>query len=218
MQRIPVDYEPDLFRPCISIRSRREQNPRETINARHVEQWQTDPPTFAGTMSLDNQGLSSRLYREALDRHPQFATPTDLASNDLTAQVTLSLALIQTMESRIRDLPPGAAMDSAVKDLKEQYQLFNTIVEAQKTEQINSFSKNPYFDKYSVADDSRNHAREIRGVVYETIDDRGVAESQKLLGRAFEHRWNPVQPGLDRVEAFELLRPSITKMNVTYNL
>jgi len=218
MQRIPVEYEPDGFRPCISIRSRREQNPREQINARHVEQWLTDPPALTGlASSLDTQGLASRLYRETLDRNPQYA-PSDPPSSALTDKVTQSLALIQKMESRIRDLPPGREKDAAISDLKQQYELYKTIVEAQKVQLIDSFTQNPYFDKYSTADDSRNHAREIRGVIYESIEDRGIAESQKLLQRSFDTRWTPRDPGVNRVEAFELLRPSMTKMNVTYNL
>ena len=218
MQRIPVEYGPDGFRPCISIRSRREQNPREQINARHVEQWLTDPPVLTGlASSLDTQGLASRLYRETLDRNPQY-TPSDPVSSALTDRVTQSLALIQKMESRIRDLPAGRERDAAISDLKEQYTLYKTIVEAQKVQLIDSFTQNPYFDKYSTADDSRNHAREIRGVVYESIEDRGIAESQKLLRRSFDTRWAPREPTVNRVEAFELLRPSMTKMNVTYNL
>lgn len=217
MQPFPVEYEPDLFKPCISIRSRREQNTRETVNARHVEQWLSDGPTYRGGMSLDNHGLSSRLNRESLDRHPQFKGMAELEStSDLSYKVTQCLATIQTMESRIRGLDVGS-MDAAVKELKEQYALYNALVEAQKAGMNDSFTQNPYFDKFSVADDSRNVARELRSVVYEDNDDRGVAESKKLLGRAFENRWTPSQPGLNPVEAFELLRPSITRMNVTYN-
>jgi len=54
---------------------------------------------------------------------------------------------------------------------------------------VESLSANPYFDKYDVAGDSRNIARELRSVVHEDIVDRGVNESKKLLGRAFENRW-----------------------------
>jgi len=218
MQPFPVEYEPDLFKPCLSIRSRREQNTRDTVNARHVEQWLSDP-TFLGNLSLDTQGLSSRLYRESLDRHPQYVEPA-LTETELTKKVTLSLARIQHMESRIRTLDAGPDMDAAVKALKEEYSLYKAIVEAKKVELIDSFTQNPYFDKYNVASDSRNVARELRGVIYENIQDRGVEESKKLLGRAFENRLFPSdrqEVGLGRVEAFELLRPTITQMNKTYN-
>lgn len=220
MQRFPVEYEPDLFKPCISIRSRREQNSRETVNARHVEQWLSDGPTYQGLgMSSDSQGLSSRLHRESLDRHPQFQGTSQLEStSDLTQKVTLSLAKIQKMESHIRSLTAGPDMDAAVNALKEEYALYRAIVDAQKADLIDSFGQNPYFDKYDVASDSRNVARELRSVVYEDMHDRGVDESKKLLTRAFENRWIPKnETGLNPVEAFELLRPAITHMNTTYN-
>ena len=222
MQPFPVEYEPDLFKPCLTIRSRREQNTRETVNARHVEQWLSDGPTFRGGMSLDNLGLSSRLYREDLDTHPKFAGNSELRStSELTERMTFSLAKIQMMEARIRTLAAGPTMDAAVKDLKEEYELQKAIVNALKADTGDSFTQNPYFQKYSVANDSRNVARELRSVVYEDVNDRGVAESNKLLSRSFDTRWSvapaPHQTGLHPVEAFELLRPSITQMNKTYN-
>lgn len=222
MQPFPVEYEPDLFKPCLSIRSRREQNSRETVNARHVEQWLSDGPTFRGGMSLDTHGLSSRLYREDLDRNAQFSGNAEIRNgSDTTARVTKALANIQLLEAHIRTLTAGPNMDAAVKDLKEQYGLYKALVEAQKTELIDSFGKNPYFDKFSPANDSRNVARELRSVVYEDLGDRGVAESKKLLERSFESRWSTqkvqAQAGPNPVEAFELLRPSINQMNKTYN-
>jgi len=219
MQPFPVEYEPDPFKPCLSIRSRREQNTRETVNARHVEQWLSDGPSFRGGMSLDTHGLSSRLYRENLDRHPQYLGNDEIrVSSDLTERVTLSLAKIQHIEAYIRTLNPGPTMDSAVKNLKEEYGLYKAIVEAQKVELIDSFGQNPYFDKFSPANDSRNIARELRSVVYEDLADRGIAESKKLLERSFESRFTEkVGAGPNPVEAFELLRPSINKMNKVYN-
>jgi hypothetical protein len=224
MQRIPVEHEPDPFRPSISIRSRREQNARDTTNARHVEQWLTDGPVFKGhDISLDTQGLSSRLKRESLDRHPQYQGTSEIVSNsDLMRQVTESVASIQRLESRIRSLPAGPSMDTAVRELKSMYVLHDTLVQAQKSELANTMGQNPYFDKYDIASDSRNVARELRSVVYEDVADRGVDESKKLLGRAFENRWIPggyaKETGLNRVEAFELLRPTITTMSTTYNI
>lgn len=222
MQPFPVEYEPDLFKPCLSIRSRREQNTRETVNARHVEQWLSDGPTFRGGMSLDTHGLSSRLYREDLDRNAQFSGNAEIRNDsELTGRVTKALANIQLLEAHIRTLSAGASMDAAVKDLKDQYGLYKALVEAQKTELIDSFGQNPYFDKFSPANDSRNVARELRSVVYEDLSDRGVAESKKLLERSFESRWSTqkaqAQAGPNPVEAFELLRPSINQMNKTYN-
>lgn len=222
MQPFPVEYEPDLFKPCISIRSRREQNTRETVNARHVEQWLSDGPTFRGGMSLDTHGLSSRLYREDLDRNAKFSGNSEIrASSEITQRVTQALANIQLLEAHIRTLGAGSAMDAAVKELKDHYGLYKALIEAQKNELIDSFGKNPYFDKFSPANDSRNVARELRGVVYEDLADRGVAESKKLLERSFESRWSTqkvdAQAGPNPLEAFELLRPSINQMNKTYN-
>jgi hypothetical protein len=217
MQPFPVQYEPDPFKPCLSIRSRREQNTRETVNARHVEQWLSDGPSFRGGSSLDTHGLSSRLYRENIDTHPQFSTDLRTGS-ELTEKVTLTLAKIQKIEAYIRTLSAGPTMDAAVKSLKEEYGLYKAIVEAQKGELIDSFGKNPYFDKFSAANDSRNMARELRSVVYEDVADRGVSESKKLLERSFESRFTEkVGAGPNPVEAFELLRPSINKMNKVYN-
>jgi len=220
MQPFPVEYEPDLFKPSLSIRSRREQNTRETVNARHVEQWLSDGPTFRGGLSLDTHGLSSRLYREDLDRNARFSGNSEIRNDsEITGRVTKALANIQLLEAHIRTLGAGPTMDAAVNDLKEQYGLYKALVEAQKTELIDSFGKNPYFDKFSPANDSRNVARELRSVVYEDLSDRGVAESKKLLERSFESRWSTqkAQAGPNPVEAFELLRPSINHMNKTYN-
>ena len=224
MQRIPVDYEPDGFRPCISIRSRREQNARETTNARHVEQWLTDAPFQKGSgMTLDSQGFSSRLNRESLDRHPQYQGTAELASNsELMTQVTESIAIIQQLESRIRGMKGGPQMDAAIQQLQQQYALRDARIQAQKSGLADSMTQNPYFDKYDVASDSRNVARELRSVVYEDVGDRGMDESKKLLGRAFENRWIPggyaKETGLNRLEAFELLRPSVNRMTTMYNI
>ena len=48
-----------------------------------------------------------------------------------------------------------------------------------------ALADNPYFQKYDVASDPRNVARELRGAVFESPEDRGLAESNRILERQF---------------------------------
>ena len=79
---------------------------------------------------------------------------------------------------------------------------------------------NAYFEKYDVATDPRNVARELKGAVYETQEDRGLAESRRLLERTFQSRF--VERGeidkaiQERLEAGSNLLPAVNDMKRIY--
>jgi hypothetical protein len=79
---------------------------------------------------------------------------------------------------------------------------------------------NPYFDKYDVASDPRNVARELQGAVYEDREDRGLAESKRLLQRSFDSRWTTKEQTerdiQERVEAGFTLLPALNDMTKVY--
>jgi len=167
------------FEKVFTVRSRREPNANELINIRHVEQWQTDPPASDRTSVYnDTNAIPSRLYRESLDR---------MAPYQLTAD---NLQVLQLRKDRIKILEEIQNLEGQDSSkVEELHKLYETYLKAEKQASVESISANPYFDKYDVAGDSRNIARELRSVVHEDIVDRGVNESKKLLGRAFESRW-----------------------------
>jgi hypothetical protein len=164
------------FASVFTLRSRREPNANELINIRHVEQWQTDPPA-SDIMYNDTSAIPSRLYRESLNRSAPYEQMTSV-DDKLTKQKIQVLADIQALQK-----------EGQSDKLQDAYATYETILKAEKEAMVESLSANPYFDKYDVAGDSRNIARELRSVVHEDIVDRGVNESKKLLGRAFENRW-----------------------------
>ncbi len=79
---------------------------------------------------------------------------------------------------------------------------------------------NPYFDKYDVESDPRNVVRELQGAVYESKEDRGVAESQRILERSFDSRWvdkMQIQKAIkDRLDAGDNLLPALNDMKTVY--
>lgn len=164
------------FASAFTLRSRREPNANELINIRHVEQWQTDPPA-SEIMYNDTNSIASRLQRESLDRNPPYQLMTTV-DDKLTKQKIQVLADIEALQK-------AGQSDK----LQDAYATYEIILKAEKEAMVESISANPYFDKYDVAGDSRNIARELRSVVHEDIVDRGIDESKKLLGRAFENRW-----------------------------
>ena len=72
---------------------------------------------------------------------------------------------------------------------------------------------NPFFDQHAASYDPRNVARELNSAVKESKMDRGVVESQRILGRGFSSRYVPQGYAetnhLDSLAAFEQLRPKI---------
>jgi len=110
-----------------------------------------------------------------------------MAPYQLTAD---NLQVLQLRKDRIKILEEIQNLEGQDSSkVEELHKLYETYLKAEKQASVESISANPYFDKYDVAGDSRNIARELRSVVHEDIVDRGVNESKKLLGRAFESRW-----------------------------
>lgn len=142
MQPIPIDRGPPVPFPQMTVRSRREVDNRDAINAYAFEHWQTD----------GKYGINDR--RDLNSQVPFY----DMAPN-----------MARTDRRNLRDAPRfvvGSGQGGSGRDMS-----------------------NPYFEKYDLPGDPRNVARELQGAVYETRDDRGAAESQKLLARNFSSRY-----------------------------
>lgn len=79
---------------------------------------------------------------------------------------------------------------------------------------------NPYFQKYDVKSDPRNVTRELRGAVFETPGDRGLAESKRMLERQFTAAYVPEDRTLVDIEtnlkARERLLPMMDDMSKIY--
>jgi hypothetical protein len=82
------------------------------------------------------------------------------------------------------------------------------------------FTQNPYFENYSPADDSRNVIREFRAAVFEDKEDRGLAESKRILTRGFESQWVPKavieKKNLTTLNAYEELKPAFDNPATNY--
>jgi len=215
---------PPNFSKQFSIRSRKEPNAKETINIRHVEQWQTDPPSFDTSIVYnDTAAIASRLHRESLDRNAPFQLPGQ-GDSDLVSKINKEslqlLARIQALDSQLRIVQDAREISRVSQELQRAECEYEGLLKAKKQAYLESIGSNPYFDKYDVSSDSRNIIRELRGVVNEDVEDRGVNESKKLLGRTFETRWVPQDTiesrGMNSLEAYELMRPILNKMNVVY--
>jgi len=178
-----------IYHPNLHIRSRVEPNVRDSINIRSVEEWETDPPTYDRSYIYnDVNTIPSRLYRESLDRSAPYQVGQEsLEALHLHKERIKILTEIQRLEK----------MGGNQEALQSAHLIYETLLKAEKQASTESISANPYFDKYDVAGDSRNIVRELRSVVHEDISDRGVSESKKLLGRAFENRFL----GKDDIEA-----------------
>jgi hypothetical protein len=68
---------------------------------------------------------------------------------------------------------------------------------------------NPYFSKYDATNDPRNVARELRGAVYETPADRGLAESKRMLERQFTAAYIPADRSRNNTETMLVARASL---------
>ena len=83
-----------------------------------------------------------------------------------------------------------------------------------------SLAMNPYFDRYDPTRDPRNMIREVRSVVYEDKEaDRGLAESRRLVDRAYVSRW--LREGDEEelrasLNAYEVMRPKVDTIDTTY--
>ena len=79
---------------------------------------------------------------------------------------------------------------------------------------------NVFFDQHAPEFDPRNVARELQGAVKEDKMDRGVIESQRLMGRGFSSRYVPQGYAeanqFDSLQAFEMLRPKLDDGKTDY--
>lgn len=233
MNRVPIPYEPSNLKPCFNLRSRRELNSFDTVNARLVEHWQTDSPAVqysrrdvSGTVFwLDMNPTASRLYRESLLQNQPFVVPSadsaevrkTLAVQDQVNQTLSSIQGLGTQLSREKGVVQISSLKGQISEKQDRY---NVLLAQQRQIQVDTLADNPYFQKYDIASDSRNIVREMRTAVTEDVVDRGLRESQALLTRGLDNRWLPKDyaetKGIDQLSAFELMRPKFNQMGRTY--
>ena len=229
MQRYPA-YTPSIPPPCFSLRSRRETNTTDTANSRLAEHWQTDSPALMNSHRdvkgvsryVDTNAISSRLYREDMRQSQPYVVPSADSEQvkqeqAIERQIQLVLASIQTLRGQLTSNPDDALL---VQQLSVKQTLYNLLLTQQKQFSIDALGRNPYFEKYDVAGDSRNIVRELRNSVTEDVVDRGVKESQKLLRREMESRWIPAnfadKEGIDSLAAYDLMRPKYNQQEKVY--
>lgn len=229
MQRYPA-YTPSIPPPCFSLRSRRETNTIDTTNSRLTEHWQTDSPSLlnshrdvqATSRYKDTNPTPSRLYREDMRQSQPYVVPSAESEQvkqeqALVRQIRMVLGSIQELSDRLDNDPSNILLKEQLVVKQNVYKLLLT---QQKQFSIDTLSKNPYFDKYDVAGDSRNIIRELRTAVTEDVTDRGVNESKKLLRRELESRWVPVNfaetQGIDSLSAYDLMRPKYNNQEKVY--
>jgi len=222
MQPFPIPYEPTNLIPCLTLRSRRETNTIETTNARFVEHWQTDSPSLTNSKRdhqyyTDTNAIASRLHREDIQQSQPFVVAHKVES-DATRLIPATLAKIQALEVEIQHASGAENIMKIHDKIKQEKELYETLLISQRQSQIDSLSMNPYFDKYDVAGDSRNIVRELRTAVTEPVVDRGIIQSQRLLERGFENRWGQTEhQSLNPIDAYDMMRPKFTDMTKRYN-
>jgi hypothetical protein len=168
MYHIPITSGPPLLMPQFSIRSRREQPVRDTLNARQYELWNTDAPG------------PTQNFPDVNKQQPY---------QDMNPINT------RTVTRDYRQSQPFVAGGS---------QLGN----------------NPYFQKFDVASDPRNVARELQGAVYEYNPPRDQEVSQKLMSRNFQTFHVPdSQEKKTYAEAIDIyagMRPKLNDMKTKF--
>lgn len=234
MQPFPIPYEPTQFIPCRSLRSRREVNTRDAVNARHVDQWNTDPPSLVNNRkAADKQAafdemmpISTRTYAEDLKQWYSFQTPPPRAKTRANAEeserrIRAEYTIIQQIDKNLRQLQTGSDQWNGLQIKRREAQA--RALEAQQEyydAQSQALSENPYFTKYDVASDPRNVIRELRGAVVEDKVDRGIREARTLLSREFDDRWVSLdekeKKGYDSLTAYDLMRPRLNIMEMNY--
>ena len=229
MQRYPA-YTPSIPPPCFSLRSRRETNTIDTANSRLTEHWQTDSPALinsyreieATSRFQDTNPTPSRLYREDMRQNQPYVVPSAQSEQvkqeqALERQIQGVLAGIQGVSSQLSADPGNTLLQ---EQLSVKQSLYKLLITKQKQFSIDALIKNPYFDKYDVAGDTRNIVRELRTAVTEDVVDRGLKESQKLLRRELESRWVPAHfaetQGIDTLAAYDLMRPKYNDQEKIY--
>jgi len=209
---------PDIPPPCFNLRSRREVNTVDQQNSRFHAYWQADSPSLENSKSgvfihQDMNPTPSRLYREDM-RQSQPYVIGDIETGEIlrvNKEISITLQKINILQMN----------DPLSEELRTQKELYKTLLERKEQLDLENLSRNPYFDKYSVKDDTPNIIRELRSVVSEDVVDRGLAESQKLLRRGMENRWLPANfaetQRLDSLNAYELMMPKINNQSKVYH-
>jgi hypothetical protein len=231
MIRVPIEYEPTNLLPCLTTRIRKEGKIMDSINSKYVDHRSTDVPIVYGkdakgtdrSTYFDMNPTATRLYREDMRQSQPYVSPSE--SSDLIKEqlqmkrlIDSTLASIQKVQNAIQAKEgEGYDLEGALKDLQDYYQ---TLLIRQKQQGIDAIARNPYFEKYDIATDSRNIVRELRSAVSEDVVNRGEKESERLLRREMENRWLPINfaesKGIDQLSAYELMRPSFNNMDTTY--
>ena len=147
--------------PQFMTRTRREYDPKDVINARQFEHWQTNTP------------------------HSYYNRPDP------------------NRQQPFYDVLPNSSRLRKVNDHPQPR--FDT--------DSHKGIQNPYFDKYDANADSRNMTRELRSSVYEDKNIEFDKESDKMLQRSIQHRWNQVDKPID---AMEKLRPQRDDIRIFY--
>ena len=143
------------------LRTRIENSSRDVVNARKVEQWETDTPDLTHNIPQLTKSVNS--IPDSIDIIKGYAPP-----NFKIANVAYYDMMPINTRTDPRDFRQSQPYIAGGPDL--QY--------------------NPYFDRYDPISDPRNAVRELRSVVYEDKGTaRGVDESQHILRRQFENRW-----------------------------
>lgn len=234
MQPFPIPYEPTNLTNCRILRSRREPDTRDVVNARHVEQWNTDAPVLTNNRkAADKQAvfdemmpIGTRIYAEDLKQWYSFKTPPPRAATRASAEenekkLRAEYTIIQQIDSNLRRLQPGSEQWTQLQVKRREAQ--ERALDAQQEyydAQTSALSENPYFSKYDISSDPRNVIRELRSAVVEDKVDRGVREAKTLLSREFDDRWLPLEEkekkGYDTLAAYDLMRPRLNTMEINY--
>lgn len=235
MQPFPIPFEPLPFAPCQSARSRLEKSTRDTVNARHVEMWETDAPSLTNNRKPagrdgyfdDMLPIASRTYKEDMKQWASFKPPSTTPTNDqkerekATATLGAAYRLIQQIDTNKAANTPGSTQWNSLQAQRLQVQEWaqearNTLYRLDQ----NALSDNPYFSQYDIASDSRNVIRELNAAVVEDKTDRGIREDKRLLNRIFQSRWveekETEKKGYDTLGAYELMRPALNDMSFDY--
>ena len=84
----------------------------------------------------------------------------------------------------------------------------------------NGFGKNPYFEKYDVATDPRNVARELQGAVYEYNPPRDLETSNRLIDRNFQNLYvaeSVVKKSYEQaIDVYAGMRPKLNDMKAVF--
>jgi hypothetical protein len=83
-----------------------------------------------------------------------------------------------------------------------------------------SLGNNPYFQKFDVATDPRNVARELQSAVYEYNPPRDQTTSNRLLSRNFDSRYVPepeVKASYEKaIDVYAGMRPKLNDMKAVF--